>query len=204
MTASQIEAAIAHTGISPLPPKALEQLQIHFELLLKWNARLNLSAIRSPEEILQRHFLESLFAAQYIPDEVKTLLDFGSGGGFPGLPIAVARPNIHITLGESQAKKASFLREVARTAAVPNIDVFQGRLEGLSRTYDAVALRAVDKMLLACRTAAQKLVTGGRLIVFSTIEEAENLVKALPNIAWTEPLTLPHATQRILLVGKAG
>src|ERR1700678_876525 len=92
------------------PPEILPQLSLYLDLLLKWNARTNLTAIRDPEEIVRRHFGESLFAAQHIgtPD---TLLDLGSGAGFPGPPIALLHPRISVTLAESQNKKATFLRE---------------------------------------------------------------------------------------------
>lgn len=203
MTREQIETAIAEAGLSPLSPQALEQLGIHLELLLKWNAKLNLSAIRSPEEILHRHFLESLFAAQHIPQGIHSLLDFGSGGGFPGLPIAISRPEITVTLGESQSKKAAFLREVLRTASVANAEVFQGRIEELPRQFEAVTLRAVDKMLAACRSAEQKIAPEGYFIPFSTREDVASLTAAFPNIQWAEPIPLPNSLQRVLLVGKS-
>ena len=82
----------------------------YLELLLKWNAKLNLTSIRTSDEILKRHFVESIFCAHQLPEGVKTLLDFGSGGGFPGVPIAICRPDIAVTLSESQGKKAAFLK----------------------------------------------------------------------------------------------
>src|SRR5947209_9573098 len=114
-TLSEAEIADLLVPYLPDPPATLlPQLSSYLDLLLKWNARTNLTAIRDPEEIVRRHFGESLFAAQHLghPD---TLLDFGSGAGFPGLPIALLRPDIHVTLAESQNKKATFLREVVRT-----------------------------------------------------------------------------------------
>src|ERR1700716_112541 len=108
------ESKIAHllTPYLPeIPTNLLPQLSLYLDLLLKWNARTNLTAIRDPEEIVRRHFGESLFAARHIDPKTKTLLDFGSGAGFPGLPIALYRPEIAVTLAESQNKKATFLRE---------------------------------------------------------------------------------------------
>src|SRR5580704_13757232 len=97
------------------PPNILPKLSAYLELLLKWNARTNLTAIRDPEEIVRRHFGESLFAGLHLASEANTLLDFGSGAGFPGLPIAILRPDIAVTLAESQNKKSTFLREAVRT-----------------------------------------------------------------------------------------
>src|SRR5579862_3154038 len=105
------ESAIANLLTPYLPeiPATLPpRLSIYLDLLLKWNARTNLTAIRDPEEIVRRHFGESLFAARHIAPGTQTLLDFGSGAGFPGLPIALLRPEIAVTLAESQNKKSTF------------------------------------------------------------------------------------------------
>ena len=102
-----------------VPASILPQLSTYLDLLLKWNARTNLTAIRDPEEIVRRHFGEGLFVATQLDPDTTTLLDFGSGAGLPGLPIALLRPDIQVTLAESQNKKATFLREVVRTLNLP-------------------------------------------------------------------------------------
>src|SRR5215468_9629830 len=105
------------------PPQLIAQLQTYLDLLLRWNARVNLTAIRDPEQIVTRHFGESLFAARVLRDAgafdrateaSPTLSDIGSGAGFPGIPIKLVEPQIPLTLIESQNKKATFLREVIR------------------------------------------------------------------------------------------
>src|SRR5271167_4951120 len=106
-----------------------EQLSAYLDLLLKWNARTNLTAIRDPEEIVRRHFGESLFTAVHLP-AAQTLLDFGSGAGFPGLPIALLRPEIKVTLAESQNKKSTFLREAVRTLQL-STEVWPNRVEAM-------------------------------------------------------------------------
>ncbi|WP_263366863.1 16S rRNA (guanine(527)-N(7))-methyltransferase RsmG [Edaphobacter bradus] len=154
-------AALSESTISTLlapyldpPPALLPQLSAYLDLLLKWNARTNLTAIRSPEEIVRRHFGESLFAARNLGDP-DTLLDLGSGAGFPGLPIALLRPEICVTLAESQNKKATFLREAVRTLALPNVEVWAARAESLpaERRFHTVTLRAVDDMAAAIAAA---------------------------------------------------
>ena len=105
-----------------LPPGAGDQLAAYLALLLKWNSKLNLTAVREPAEIVRRHLVECIQCAQALP-EVRTLLDFGSGAGLPGVPIAIVRPEIRVTLGESQGKKSAFLREVVRTLGL-NAEVF--------------------------------------------------------------------------------
>jgi 16S rRNA (guanine527-N7)-methyltransferase len=159
------ESAIAEliAPYLPHPPASLlPQLSVYLDLLLKWNARTNLTAIRGPEEIVRRHFGESLFAARHLDLHTTdagslSLLDFGSGAGFPGLPIALLRPDIYVTLAESQNKKATFLREVVRTLAV-SAEVWSSRVETMpaDRRFHTVALRAVDNMTAAIAAAAPR------------------------------------------------
>ncbi len=127
----------------PLPgwepsPELVVQLQTYLDLLLRWNARINLTAIRDPEQIVTRHFGESLFAARVLRSAgalapERPLADIGSGAGFPGIPIKLFAPELHVTLIESQNKKATFLREVIRTLGLSHIVVHCGRAENWGR-----------------------------------------------------------------------
>lgn len=190
-----------HRSSPPLPPSAAAQLEAFLALLLQWNARMNLTAMRDPETIIQRHFAESLFAAEHIPADVRTLLDFGSGAGFPGIPIAIAHPQIAVTLAESQGKKAAFLREAIRTLGL-RAEVWPGRVEQMpaERVFDAVTLRAVDKMPQACKLAVPRVAAGGWFAVFTT-RAAESALDQLTGIRWTEALPIPGSRQEILRIG---
>lgn len=185
-----------------LDARALSQFDAFLALLLKWNARINLTAVREPEEMVRRHFAESIFAAGQTPKKTKTLLDFGSGAGFPGIPIAICRPEIGVTLAESQGKKAAFLREVVRTLGL-KAEVWANRVEAMpaERVFDAVTLRAVDKMAAACRAAAERLAPGGRMIVFATRKTEESLEK-IAGILWGESIAIPESDQEVLKTGK--
>jgi 16S rRNA (guanine527-N7)-methyltransferase len=159
-----------YLGNNPVPDALYANLSTYLDLLLKWNARTNLTAIRNPEEIIQRHFGESLFtgiqlAQRLAPDA--TLLDLGSGAGFPGLPIQLLLPTLKITLAESQNKKSTFLREVVRTLNLPT-EVHAARAETLQRPFDAVTLRAVDNMTQALAAAKPLLTSGGLLAILTT------------------------------------
>jgi len=157
-TLSEAQIASLLTPYLPeAPATLLPQLSLYLDLLLKWNARTNLTAIRDPEEIVRRHFGESLFAARHLNPKTATLLDFGSGAGFPGLPIALYHPEIAVTLAESQNKKATFLREAIRTLNLP-IEVWPNRVETMppSRQFDTITLRAVDNMAAALAAAAPR------------------------------------------------
>src|SRR5580698_1297702 len=136
-----------------VPPSLLGHLSIYLDLLLKWNTRTNLTAIRDPEEIVRRHFGESLFAAQHLDPAATTVLDFGSGAGFPGLPIALFHPKIQVTLAESQNKKATFLREVARTLNL-STEIWAARVETMpeARLFHTVTPRAAHDLLLLSNT----------------------------------------------------
>jgi 16S rRNA (guanine527-N7)-methyltransferase len=140
-----------------LPDSLYSKLSTYLDLLLKWNNRTNLTAVRDPEEIVRRHFGESLFAAQHLAPPATTLLDFGSGAGFPGLPIALFHPKIQVTLAESQNKKATFLREVVRTLGL-STEIWAARVETMpeSRCFHTITLRAVDNMSAALAAAAPR------------------------------------------------
>ena len=157
-------------------PRLLEQLSLYLDLLLKWNARTNLTAIREPREIVRRHFGESLFAAAHVPASAATLLDLGSGAGFPGLPIQLVRPELQVLLAESQNKKAAFLQEAVRTLKLSS-QVWAARAETLpqARTFDVVALRAVDNPREALTEAMRRLAPAGSLLHLTTASAGSNL-----------------------------
>lgn len=190
-----------HPSVVGLHSRQIEQLETYLALLVKWNARMNLTAVREPAEIVRRHFAESIFAAGQIPSRVQTLLDFGSGAGLPGIPIAVCRPEIGVTLAESQNKKAAFLREAVRTLEL-KAEVWAGRVEEMTpeRLFDAVTLRAVDKMANACRTAVDRLTPGGWIAVFAT-RNTEPALKDLEGIRWEEVKPIPGSEQGLLKTG---
>jgi 16S rRNA (guanine527-N7)-methyltransferase len=201
VTAGDIDAAVAAAGLSSLPSGAAERFAAYLQLLLRWNSRLNLTAVREPHEIVRRHFVECIQCAQILPS-IKTLLDFGSGAGLPGIPIAIARPEIRVTLGESQGKKAAFLREVMRVLSL-NVEVYDGRIEKMpaDNTFDAVTLRAVDKMAEACRVAIQKVSPDGWLAVFATASTARGL-EQLPEISWEKHIPIVGLDDGLLLIGQ--
>lgn len=176
-------------------PEILPQLSVFLDLLLKWNARTNLTAIREPEQIVRRHFGESLFAGRHL-DLCDTLLDLGSGAGFPGIPIAILRPEIHITLAESQNKKATFLREAIRTLGLSNAEVWAGRSEAMpsERRFDTVALRAVDNMTAALAAAEAR--TNRQLLLLTSVAAAP----ALPEFPKQSRIFIPESLDRVLLL----
>ena len=184
--------------IEPYCPEAsklvVDQLSAYLDLLLKWNARTNLTSIREPEEIVQRHFGESLFAGLHLP-MVQTVLDFGSGAGFPGIPIQLVRPEIQVTLGESQNKKATFLREAVRSLELRS-EVWADRIEDMphDRHFDLVAMRAVDNMAAAVKAASER---ASKYMAILTTTGASVLIAGF---TLKEVIPLPGSAEKVLLI----
>jgi 16S rRNA (guanine527-N7)-methyltransferase len=221
-------------------------ISTYIDILLRWNARINLTAIRNEEEIITRHFGESLFAARHLfpkvypvsgacpersrrmPPVVKdfdvdvandqrpslacpelsegtnySLADLGSGAGFPGIPIKLWAPNIALTLIESNHKKATFLREIARALTLTDINIQNVRAQTLPQsTFEVVTLRAVERLPDVLPTAANLLAPQGRLALLIALPQLDLTRSTLPNLTWETPIPIPQSQSRILLVGR--
>jgi len=171
------------------------QVSEYLDLLIRWNGRISLTAVRRPEEMIERHFGESLYTGAHLASRLpagSTLLDYGSGPGFPGLPIQMLLPGIRVTVAESQAKKVAFLREVIRTLGL-EAEVWPRRVEEMvvDRRFDAVTMRAVEKMATTVEDATARVCEGGWLAA---------LVGSGIQVAGSEELLIPGSEQRRLLV----
>ena len=122
----QLEQGLRQMGID-LPPQAQEKLLAYAALLYKWNKTYSLTAMREQDKAVSHHLLDSLAILPFVPSG--SLLDVGSGGGMPGIPLAIARPELQVCLLDSNSKKAAFLRQAAIELALPNISVHCGRVE---------------------------------------------------------------------------
>lgn len=157
MSTSALFAEVLRTelsGIIEISDAQIQRLFAHYELLVRWNRRLNLTTVIDLPEAAYRHYCESLFVGAHITG--KTVVDIGTGAGFPGIPIAIARPEWSVTLVEAHKRKAVFLREATRD--IPNVSVFEGRAEALRGDYDwlvsrAVSMEAISRVRLARRFA---------------------------------------------------
>ena len=194
-----------YTAEAELPALLLQQLQRYLDLLLRWNARINLTAVRDPEQVVTRHFGESLFAARVLTAEVSArsanLADVGSGAGFPGIPVKLFAPEIGLTLIESHSKKATFLREVGRALHLEGAQVFGGRAEEWGKTADVVTLRAVEKFERAL--AAKLVAPGGRLCLLigsGQVNAAQDLIGE--SWTWAKPVTVPKAAGRVVVIAE--
>ena len=210
-----------------LSPAQLDSISTYIDILLRWNARINLTAIRDPEQIVTRHFGESLFAARHLfprttrvgtaahacPAEQRlasdglradtnrvSVADVGSGAGFPGLPVKLWAPHISLTLVESNQKKATFLREVTRALTLTDVNIKNVRAEALANAFDLVMLRAVENLAAILPVAASLVAPGGRLALLLGAAQLEAASTALPQFAWSDPESIPLSRNRILAV----
>jgi 16S rRNA (guanine527-N7)-methyltransferase len=186
----------------------LTRISTYIDILLRWNAHINLTAIRDPEDIVPRHFGESLFAARHLfpaPSSVSSassvvpslrpvspvssvvsplcsVADIGSGAGFPGLPLKLWAPRISLTLIESNHKKATFLREVVRALTLTDVNIKNARAEALTGTaFDLVILRAVEHFESILPTAATLVAPGGRLALLIGSSQMTDALTLLPH-----------------------
>jgi 16S rRNA (guanine527-N7)-methyltransferase len=198
----RLNALLAEAGLGPMDAVLSVRFQSYLSLIMRWNSRINLTAIRDEEGILTRHFVESIACAHALPAGIATLLDFGSGAGFPGIPIALCRPEIAVTLAESQGKKAAFLQEAVRTLEI-SANIHSGRAEALRAMFDCVTLRAVDKMQQAVQSAARLVRPGGRLVLMTTNVELANLRQAASTaFLWRNVVPMPRSGDRVIALGE--
>jgi 16S rRNA (guanine527-N7)-methyltransferase len=175
----------------------VRQLWEHYEILLRWNERINLTSIFPGEEMVIRHYCESLFLGAHTPviSESISILDVGSGAGFPGVPLAVLRPAWRITLLESHQRKAVFLRESTRGLA--NTSVLARRAESISGRFDWLVSRGVDArdVLKSVPRLAQK-------VALMLSEDDFSIIQTLPDVAWSPPVQLPWGDRRLCVFGE--
>jgi 16S rRNA (guanine527-N7)-methyltransferase len=214
--AELLEPFLGPANDQRLTTNDLACISTYINLLIRWNARVNLTAIRDPEAIVTRHFGESLFAArQLFPspsafsassavkdfDFAQTLADLGSGAGFPGLPIKLWAPEIALTLIESNHKKTAFLREVARALTLTNVNIQAVRAETLTpAAFDLVTLRAVERFAAILPVAARLVAPGGRLALLISSAQLDQARASLPHFSWTTPEPIPLSESRVLVV----
>jgi 16S rRNA (guanine527-N7)-methyltransferase len=203
----RLNELLQKADLEPLDDETTHKFEIYLSLFVRWNKKFNLSSVRDQEGIISRHFIESIAVAQSLPHDVATLLDFGSGAGLPGIPIALCRPRtgrvpIAVTLAESQLKRAAFLQEAVRVLGIA-AKVHADRAETLTEVFDCVALRAVEKMPSAVAAASKLVAPHGWLALMTTDASlAELQVAAGAQFKWTESTRLPGSESRILALGQ--
>jgi 16S rRNA (guanine527-N7)-methyltransferase len=188
----------------------LQNISTYIDMLQRWNARINLTGIRDEEQIVTRHFGESLFAARHlfppcssVTSVVKgfEVADVGSGAGFPGMPIKLWAPEISLTLIESNQKKATFLKEVARALTLTNVNIQTSRAESLAGlSFAVVTLRAVERFESILQVAAELVAPGGRLAILIGQTQIQQAQSTLPTLDWSNSVAVPASQSRVLAI----
>jgi 16S rRNA (guanine527-N7)-methyltransferase len=215
-------ASLPAASRSPVSLSAdqLHSISMYIDILLRWNARINLTAIRDPAAIVTRHFGEGLFAAQYLfPRRAHVasiavegagiphaaVADLGSGAGFPGIPIKLWSPQISLTLIESNQKKATFLREIVRSLALKDVSVQSVRGETIAKgQFDLVTLRAVERFDSALPLAAGLVAPRGRFALLIGESQLTRAQSTITQFRWADPIPIPQSAARILAVARRG
>jgi len=180
------------------------QIQQYMTMLLAWNDKVNLTAIRDPLEILYRHFCESMYAVTAVPIKNGRLADIGSGGGFPGLPIQILLPKLEVILVESNVKKATFLAEVVREVGLSRARVIVSRYDELGEELtplDFVCSRAVGEFGPFLQWAHSPHIEVPRVVLWIGGRDLEE-IKKNEDWIWRDPIPVPHSLRRLLLVGE--
>lgn len=179
------------------------QIQQYIRMLLAWNDKVNLTAIRDPLEILYRHFCESMFAGISVPVETGRLADVGTGGGFPGLPLKILRPGLRVFLVESNLKKATFLAEVTRELGLTDAQVLVRRYEELGEEIaplDFVCSRALGDFPGFLKWAHSEQIAAKQVILWIGERDLQE-IKKVDTWEWRETIPVPNSLRRLLLVG---
>ena len=182
----------------------LLQIQEYIKILLAWNDKVSLTAIRDPLEILYRHFCESMFAATSVPIERGRLADVGTGAGFPGLALKIVRPGLQVFLIESNIKKATFLAEVIRELGLREAQVLVRRYEELGEEIaplDFVCARAVGEFPAFLDWAHAEHLAAAEVVLWIGSQDLGRIVDT-PTWDWRKPIAVPNSLRRVLLVGR--
>ena len=199
-----LAAGLADLGIT-LPDEAQRKLLAFRDLLLKWNKTYNLTALRDPEQAISHHLLDSLSILPHVGSG--PLLDVGSGGGLPGIPLAIARPDLPVGMVDTVQKKATFLQQASIELDLKNVAVHHARVEEMQGQYAQISSRAFAEIALFVALTRHLLAPGGRWLAMKG-QRPDDELKALPDdIAFEAivPLDVPGlAAERHLIILRAG
>jgi 16S rRNA (guanine527-N7)-methyltransferase len=179
----------------------IEQLSTFYALLSRWNQKINLTALHNPDEAIDRLILEPLLAARYVPASAQRLMDVGSGGGSPAIPLKLAVPRLEVTMVEVKARKSAFLREAVRQLELTHVDVETARLEellakpALHEAFDVLSMRAVRVEARTLHTLQAFLKTHGQLFLFRGPHGPASLQAVVPPLEWLETVPLVESLQ---------
>ena len=203
LSTGQIHASLAPFGVK-LSEEQIEWFRKYLDLLIYWNRTVNLTATDDPEEIVGRHFGESIFALSIIAMPHGRLADVGSGAGFPGLPLKIASVGLDVLLMEPNLKKCAFLAELVAQTGLSGISVARMRYEEYSsagKKFDFIVSRALGNYKALLRWARNVLEEKGKVILWLGAEDSVSVSKSR-EWEWEAPFLIPGSRRRVVLVGR--
>jgi len=203
---ARLAEGLSAMGVA-LPTHAREQLLAYVQLIEKWNRVHNLTAVREPDQMVTLHILDSLAVLPHL-DGAKTLLDVGTGAGLPGIPLAIARPDLRVTLLDSSHKKAAFLTQARTELGLANVEVACERVEQWKpgQGFDAVVSRAFSELADFVAQARHLVAPGGSMLAMKGVHPFDELAKvpASHRVASVVELSVPRLdAKRHLVVMRA-
>ena len=188
-----------------MPDDLAQQLTCYYELLSRWNRKINLTAIDTPDAAIDRLLLEPVIASKYLPSANVHLMDVGSGGGSPAIPLKLSAPGAALTMVEAKARKSAFLREAVRTLRLDRTNVENARYEELlarpelHEKFDVLSLRAVRVEIRTLFTLQAFIRIGGLLFLFRG-PSGPDAPEVVPPLRWDGTFPLVEATQSRITV----
>jgi 16S rRNA (guanine527-N7)-methyltransferase len=181
-------------------------VQTYLQFLAKWNARMNLTAIQHPVDVLKILLAESFFAAVLVADAKGTIIDIGSGAGFPGLAMAVYRPELKLILLEPRQKRAAFLAALRRELGLVGVEVWNRRIEecvtsDFSKPPTTLTMRAVGAITEVVSRGARLLQGDRRIFLFSSVQTAKSTMEEVKGVSWHPSVPIPWNPAHLILLG---
>jgi 16S rRNA (guanine527-N7)-methyltransferase len=187
-----LEMALSRLGINAITDAQAGQLAKHYSMLREWNRRINLTRITEPEDAARFHYADSIFGASFIRD-ARTLLDIGSGAGFPAIPLAVLRPDLHVTALEANQKKSLFLNEAKHALSLANFKVATARIESFDcAPFDLLTSRALDRAETVLPPVISNLNAGQRFMLYCAPDLLAKLEGRLASMCKVETHAVPQ------------
>ena len=197
---STLEAAVEAFGLQPLTATQLDRLVQHYGMVCKWNRHINLTRITRPREAAQLHYAECLFGGLFV-GVARTLLDLGSGAGYPAIPLAVLRSDLAVTALEASQKKALFLNEAKDALDLSNFSVARTKIEGFDwKAYDLLTCRALDQAEEVLGSITARLRTSQRLMLYCAPDLVEKLTADRAGDYTIEVHRIPQSESRVVAV----
>jgi 16S rRNA (guanine527-N7)-methyltransferase len=195
---ASLKAALSRFDLEALTETQIDQLVKHYSMLRHWNRRINLTRIIEAKEVAMLHYAESLLGARLI-GEATSVLDVGSGAGFPAVPLAVARPDVQVTALEANQKKSLFLKEVRDELSLANLTVVRSRLESFDwSSYDLLTSRALDQAEAILPSVIRRLTGRQRLMLYCARGLLTPLERSLDSGFSVKTLDMPQSESRLI------